>query len=206
MCPTNSREVQRHIVADLQRAYARTSQGRELAVKEWADENQNRGILCLRLRCKKAKCKIQLGKYQQFWSNTARHVSSCNSDTCNHGSFNPMVVTDSDQAEAELLVTDREEWSPPELSTSSAAVPSAELSPIVPPHLALYDEEALAQQQQWHSPLIPSIVVPPLPPVSAPAAAMQQQYSQFHHRGQGEPNSSMPSHINSGRTNTGTNN
>lgn len=67
---SSSRDVQKRIVLDLQRAYARTSGGRELAVKEWADENQNRGILRLRLRCKKAKCKLQ---FQVNWETTQNH-------------------------------------------------------------------------------------------------------------------------------------
>ncbi|KAL7566828.1 hypothetical protein ACA910_021329 [Epithemia clementina (nom. ined.)] len=68
--PSCTREVQKRIVSDLQRAYARTSQGRELAVKEWADGSQNRGILRLRLRCKKAKCRLQ---FQVNWETQLKH-------------------------------------------------------------------------------------------------------------------------------------
>ena len=68
--PSCTRQVQKRIVEDLQRSYARTSKGRELAVKEWADENQNRGILRLRLRCKKAKCRLQ---FQVNWDTQQKH-------------------------------------------------------------------------------------------------------------------------------------
>ena len=68
--PSCSRQVQKRIVADLQESHAQTSGGRELAVKEWADESQNRGILRLRLRCKKAKCRLQ---FQVNWETQKNH-------------------------------------------------------------------------------------------------------------------------------------
>ena len=68
--PSCSRQVQKRIVADLQECHAQTSGGRELAVKEWADESQNRGILRLRLRCKKAKCRLQ---FQVNWETQKNH-------------------------------------------------------------------------------------------------------------------------------------
>ena len=68
--PACTKVVQQRIVKDLQQCYSRTSAGRELAVKEWANENQNRGILRLRLRCKKAPCKLQ---FQVNWDTQQRH-------------------------------------------------------------------------------------------------------------------------------------
>jgi len=66
----SSKATQEIIVEDLKRCYERTSGGRELAVKEWANENQNRGILRLRLRCKKAQCKLQ---FQVNWDREQMH-------------------------------------------------------------------------------------------------------------------------------------